>query len=92
MKFMVTWSIPPASYREAVSRFLATGAVPPAGVKSLGRYHAVDISSGFHLLEADDPTVLYEHAAKWGDVLTIRIVPVLEDEAIAKVLTTIYSQ
>lgn len=92
MKFMVTWSIPPAGYREAVSRFLATGAVPPAGVKSLGRYHAVDISSGFHLVEADDPTTLYEHAAQWGDVLTMRIVPVLEDEALATVLSKLYGK
>ncbi len=92
MKFMVTWSIPPAAYREAVSRFLATGAVPPAGVKSLGRYHAVDISSGFHLVEADNPAPLYEHAAQWADVLTIRIVPVLEDDEIGKVLSKLYGK
>jgi len=92
MKFMLTWSIPPATYREAVSRFLVTGAVPPAGVTSLGRYHAVDVSCGFHLVETDDPTPLYEHAAKWADVLSPRIVPVLEDQQIAKVLSKLHSE
>ncbi len=36
MKFMVTFTGKPAHFKEAISRFLKTGAAPPEGVKMLG--------------------------------------------------------
>jgi Protein of unknown function (DUF3303) len=39
MKFMVTFTGKPPHFKEAISRFLKTGAVPPEGVKMLGRWH-----------------------------------------------------
>jgi hypothetical protein len=80
MKFMLTWSIPPASYRAAVERFLSTGAPLPAGVKSLGRWHGV-ARNGFHLVETDNPGALLQHAAEWKDVLELTVEPVVDDKA-----------
>ena len=34
MQFMCTWKLPPASYKQALARFLETGAAPPEGLKS----------------------------------------------------------
>ena len=38
MKFMVTFTGKPSHFKEAVSRFVKTGAAPPEGVKMLGRW------------------------------------------------------
>lgn len=82
MKFMATWKIPPASYKQAVVRFLKTGAPAPAGVESLGRWHAPGSSRGWHLLEGDPAAIAHLHA-QWADALEIEITPVIDDEAAA---------
>ena len=90
MKFMITWKMPHDTYKEAVERFLSTGAPVSGGLKSLGRWHGVDQNIGYHLVETDDAKVLLQHAAEWKDLLEIRAVPVVEDaeagEAITKAL------
>ena len=65
MKFMITWKIPPASYKEAIGRFLKTAAKPPAGLKTVGRWHTAGSTSGFHLVEGTE-AALMEHAAECG--------------------------
>lgn len=39
MKIMVVWRTVPGKYKAAVEQFLSTGGLPPAGAKSLGRWH-----------------------------------------------------
>ena len=79
MKFMTTWSFPTGNIPEAAARFLAGEAVPPEGVKLLGRWHNADFSGGFELVESNDPVALYAGAAKWADLLEFSTVPVIED-------------
>ena len=55
MLFIVSWSISSANRNSAIERFLKTGGAPPAGVKMLGRWHAVGGASGFGVAEASDP-------------------------------------
>ncbi len=81
MKFMVVWKITPGHYKAAVERFLKTGAPPPAGGKTLGRWHVPGSAQGWHLIEASGPEALAEHAFEWGDVITLEIHPVVEDAA-----------
>ena len=79
MKFMTTWSFPTGNIPEAAARFLAGEAVPPEGVKLLGRWHNTDCSGGFVLVESNDPVALYADSAKWADLLELNTVPVIED-------------
>jgi Protein of unknown function (DUF3303) len=85
MKFMITFTTSPPQFRAAVSRFLATGAGPPQGVKMLGRWHGSAI--GWVLAEADDLTKVYEWTALWNDLLEFTVVPVLEDAELGEVLS-----
>jgi hypothetical protein len=57
MKFMITWKIPTASYKVAAERFLSTGALDVAGMKTLGRWHAPASYAGWHLVEGDPVAV-----------------------------------
>jgi hypothetical protein len=79
MKFMTTWALRPGSLKEAANRFLAGQGKPPEGVTLLGRWHNVDLSGGFTLVESNNPGALYEEGVIWGDVLEIHTVPVIED-------------
>jgi hypothetical protein len=88
MRYMLTFSFTSTmgSRDEAIARFQQTGGQPPANVTLLGRWTAADFSSGFVLLESDDAAALTEFALQWSDVLTLRIVPVVEDAALQAVL------
>jgi hypothetical protein len=92
MKFMITWNLPHGTYKEAIDRFLSTGAPLPAGVKNLGRWHSVDENIGFHLVETDKAALLMEHAAVWKDLLEINIVPVLDDAEAAGAISKAFGK
>jgi uncharacterized protein DUF3303 len=88
MKFMLTFTIKPEAKGrdEAIRRFKQTGGQPPDGVKLLGRWTSADFSGGFDLLESKDPGALTQFALMWSDVMELRLVPVVEDAELAKVL------
>jgi hypothetical protein len=77
---MSTWTIVPGTIREAVNRFLAGEAEPTEGVQLLDRRHRADCSGGFALYESENGAALFADVAHWCDVLTLHIVPVVEDE------------
>jgi hypothetical protein len=91
MKFMVTWRVPPGTYREGVKRFLKTGGETPKGLKSLGRWHANGSTRGWHLVEGSE-AALMENAAIWADVLEIDITPVVDDDVAATVAKKVYGK
>jgi hypothetical protein len=41
MLFIVNYSIRPENRNAAMERFLKTGGIAPAGIKMLGRWHAI---------------------------------------------------
>jgi hypothetical protein len=88
MKFMLTFAIrPEAKGRdEAIARFLKTGGRPPKGADLVGRWTAADFSGGHVLLDSNDPQALVEFSLMWSDLMDLKIVPVLEDAALAPVL------
>jgi len=90
MKVMSVYSIRPGCVKEAVSRFLAGKAQPPAGVKLLGRWHKTDASGGYTLMESDNPTAMFEFAASWSDVLETHSTLVIEDAEAGPALARIY--
>ena len=79
MKYMVTWTISPENYKAAVKRFLKTGGPATKGLKTLGRWHAAGSTRGFHLVEGSDAAIA-EHNAEWADLLTMEVMPVIEDD------------
>jgi Protein of unknown function (DUF3303) len=68
----------------AVQKFLKTGGNPPAGLKTVGRWHVPGSILGWHLLEGDDPMVVAQHVAEWADMIELEVNPVIEDAAAAE--------
>jgi len=87
MQFMVQFSLNPENEVPAVSRFKETGAPPPDGVKMVGRWHSAIMHEGFNLIETDDVEALASWCSQWADLLSFRIVPVLSDEQLMKVMS-----
>lgn len=87
MQFMVQFTLKPENEKMAVSRFLETGAPPPDGVKMVGRWHSAIMHEGFNLIETEDLEALASWCAQWGDLLSFRIVPVLSDKQLMKVMS-----
>jgi hypothetical protein len=88
MKFMLTFSIKPETKGrdEAIARFKTTGGQPPKGATLVGRWTAADFSGGFVLLESESVAALTEFSLMWSDLMEMRVVPVIEDAALAEVL------
>lgn len=89
MKFVSTWSLRPATYKDATARFLQGGAKPPEGIKTVGRWHYADGSGGVHVFECDDAQVLIDFSAEWSDLLEIEIRPVVEDAHVGAALAKV---
>lgn len=89
MKFMVTFTLQPEAHKraEAIARFKSFGQQAPAGAKLVGRLTRADLSGGFVLLETEDPRSLGEFAYTWSDLLHLDVVPVVDDEGLADVIT-----
>jgi hypothetical protein len=85
MKYMITWTILPSRYREAVERFLRTSAPDVDGVTTLGRWHMPGSSRGWHVVEGTAEAV-GALEAMWCDLLEIQISPVLDDAEAARSL------
>jgi uncharacterized protein DUF3303 len=90
MKYVITWSAPTATYVPAIKKFLANGGLPPAGVKMLGRYHALaGSSSGFILAETSDHKAIFTWLAEWMDTVSFDVTPVVEDADAAPILQAV---
>ena len=86
MLFIVNWSIHSQNRNRAIERFLKTGAVAPAGVTLLGRWHAVGGMTGFGIAETADITLIQQWVLQWSDLLTMEVHPALTDEQAAPLL------
>lgn len=89
MKFLVSWSLPQATFRPAVARFLQGGGATPAGVKLIGRWHGMS-GFGFAVVETSDAKALYAWIAEWAEFLPMQTTPVLEDADAGAVLAAMY--
>jgi len=79
MQFVINWTIRPGNSQEAVERFLGTGDPLPAGVKTIGRWHRIDLQSGVHVVESNDARALAQYSAQWADLLDLESYAVVED-------------
>ena len=86
MKFMVSFSLNPATRDSAIARFKATGGQPPKGARLLSRWTASDLSGGHLLVESEDARAMTEFALMWTDLIDLKIVPVVDDPELIDVL------
>lgn len=87
MYYISIWTFRPEHRTAIVARFLETGGKPPDGVRMLSRWHDLGGSRGFAVSETDDPTLIAKWCRDWADLLTFEIVPVIDDEQLASVLS-----
>jgi hypothetical protein len=85
MKYIVSWTIPHDTFNAAAARFLQAGALPPAGLKMIGRWHGMN-GSGFAIVETTDAKALYAWVVEWSDLFPIQTTPCLEDADAGAVL------
>lgn len=86
MLFIVNWSIKSENRNRAIERFLKTGAVAPAGITMLGRWHAVGAMTGFGIAETDDIALIQKWVLQWSDLLAMEVHPALTDEQAAPLM------
>jgi hypothetical protein len=86
MLFLLTYQTSLATQRTGIERFKQSGGPPPDGVKMIGRWHALDGSSGAVICETNDAIALAKWAQEWADVISMHITPVADDEIMAKVM------
>ena len=91
MKFIMTFDWTPDAQKrtEGFARFQKTGGLPPEGVTLLGRWTRADLSGGFDLLETDDPKKLTAFAYQWGDLMDLRVFPVVDDQELSEALKSV---
>ena len=92
MLFIVNYSIRPENRNAAMERFLKTGGTAPAGIKMLGRWHAIVQLSGVAIIEANDAELIQQWVLEWNDLLCMRIVPALVDEQAAPLMIAALSK
>jgi hypothetical protein len=91
MKYIVSWSLPHATFNGAVARFLETGGAPPKGVAMLQRWHGMN-GQGFAMAESADAKALYLWMAQWADLFPLTVTPCIEDADLGEVLTALNKQ
>jgi hypothetical protein len=88
MKYIVSWTLPQATFTAALGRFLQTGGMPPAGVKLIGRWHGMN-GGGFAVVETTDAKALYAWFAEWTEFIPVQVTPCLEDADAGAVLQSL---
>ena len=89
MKYLMQWSLPQATFRQSVQRFLKTGGVPPSGVELIGRWHGMN-GKGCAVVEAADPKALFAYVTEWQELIPIEATPLVEDAEAAEALAPLY--
>ena len=86
MLFKLAWTHTPEARDTTIKQFMATGGMPPEGVELLSRYHNLDGTGGFAILESTNPAALADYALDWNGLIKIEITPIMDDETISSVL------
>ena len=88
MKYIISWTVPQATFNAAVARFLETGGAPPKGVTMLGRWHGMN-GQGFAISESTDAKAMYQWVAQRSDVLSLTVTPCVEDADAGAVMASL---
>ena len=91
MLFKLAWTHTPQSRNETIKKFMETGGMPPEGVEFISRYHNVDGTGGFAIIESTNAAALADYALDWNGLIKIEITPIMDDDTITKVLPKHFS-
>ena len=70
---------------------METGGMPPEGVELISRYHNVDGTGGFAILESTNSAALADYALDWNGLIKIEITAIMDDDTITSVLPKHFS-
>ena len=91
MLFKLAWIHTPQARNETIKKFMETGGMPPEGVEFISRYHNVDGTGGFAIIESTNAAALADYALDWNGLIKIEITPIMDDDTITKVLPKHFS-
>ena len=91
MLFKLAWTHTPEARDETIKKFMETGGMPPEGVELISRYHNVDGTGGFAILESASAAALADYALDWNGLIKIEITAIMDDETITTVLPKHFS-
>ena len=91
MLFKLAWTHTPEARNETIKKFMETGGMPPEGVELISRYHNVDGTGGFAILESTSAAALADYALDWNGLIKIEITVIMDDETITTVLPKHFS-
>ena len=91
MLFKLAWTHTPQARNETIKKFMETGGMPPEGVEFISRYHNVDGTGGFAIIESTNAAALADYALDWNGLIKIEITPIMDDDTITKVLSKHFS-
>ena len=86
MLFKLAWTHTPEARDTTIKQFMATGGMPPEGVSMLSRYHNLDGTGGFAILDTTDSAALADYALDWNGLIKIEITAIMDDETLSSVL------
>ncbi|MGB1046741.1 MAG: DUF3303 domain-containing protein [Litorivicinaceae bacterium] len=86
MLFKLAWTHTPEARDTTIKQFMATGGMPPEGVSLLSRYHNLDGTGGFAILDTTDSAALADYALDWNGLIKIEITAIMDDETMTSVL------
>ena len=91
MLFVARWRVTADERDLVLERFIHTEGQLPEGLQLIGRWHLVDGSGGFMVLESATMLPVTQLAYEWNDLLFLEIEPVVRDDELAKVIEKIQS-
>jgi hypothetical protein len=92
MKTMVVWRTVPGKYKPAMEQFLRTGGPVPPGAKTVGRWHTLGSTVGWHVIESPDLAPVAQHVAEWADVSECEVHPLIEEAEAGAAAKKIYGK
>ena len=60
--------------------------MPPAGVELVSRYHNLDGTGGFAIVESTDAAALADYALDWNGLIKMEITAIMDDDTIGCVI------
>ena len=87
MLFKFAWTHSQEARDKTIEQFVETGRLTPERETMLSRYHNVDGTGGFAIIESTDAAALADYALDWNGLIKIEITPLMDDETIGSVLS-----
>jgi hypothetical protein len=86
VQFHITYQVTSEHRDEVQALFKKTGARPPESVTMKGRWHSINGDEGYIIAETSKSEAMGKWIQEWSDKLSFKVVPVLTDEEVAKII------